>query len=282
VIDFLFRLPILFNNLAVTSSVNIMTTGSQPELVNQVTNSPSAEKPVSSFPAPVFGQVTVSVANSAATAQANLPVYAYRVVTSTVQPTPTATATPEPTEEPTQEPTEQPEENIATLTELVETGISGTTDANGQVTMTLPEGNYRFRADQYDLQFWSDTANHCAVPTCAAASVTVLGADYTTADQTIIYTYDPLNRLTATDYDSGAYFHYTYDAAGNRTAQDSVINTNTTHHTYAYDNANRLTAVDSQAYAFDANGNLLSDGVYTYTYDSARRTRPRSAAEGAA
>jgi RHS repeat-associated protein len=304
---------------------------------------------------PVFGQVIISVVNSAATAQADLPVYAYRVVTSTVQPTSTATATPEPTEEPTQEPTEQPEENIATLTELVETGNSGTTDANGQVVMTLPEGtyrfrtdlfghqyysseenpvvvpadttasitvpvfaevevtvtdrdheiqpnltvyaydgetytgasavtdssgkvkltlpegNYRFRADQYDLQFWSNTNNHCAVPACAAASVTVLGADYTAGDQTITYTYDPLNRLTAADYDSGTYYHYTYDAVGNRTAQDSAINTVSTQHTYAYDNANRLTAVDNQAYTFDANGNLLSDGVYTYTYDSANR-----------
>jgi len=30
------------------------------------------------------------------------------------------------------------------------------------------------------------------------------------------YTYDPLDRLIAADYDSGIYFHYAYDPAGNR------------------------------------------------------------------
>ncbi len=38
-----------------------------------------------------------------------------------------------------------------------------------------------------------------------------------------------------------------------------------------YDDANRIDTVDSVAYSFDANGNLLDDGVNTYTYDPANR-----------
>ena len=35
--------------------------------------------------------------------------------------------------------------------------------------------------------------------------------------------------------------------------------------------ANRLTSVGGVNYTFDANGNLLSDGVNIYAYDSANR-----------
>ncbi len=40
---------------------------------------------------------------------------------------------------------------------------------------------------------------------------------------------------------------------------------------YEYDAANRLTRVDGVAYTWDANGNLLSDGVRSYSYDHANR-----------
>ena len=53
------------------------------------------------------------------------------------------------------------------------TGYSGTTDENGQVDLTLPAGGYRFRADFNGTRFWSDSANHCAVPGCIEADVEV-------------------------------------------------------------------------------------------------------------
>ena len=53
------------------------------------------------------------------------------------------------------------------------TGFNGTTNTSGQVTFTLPEGSYRFRADLNGTQFWSGGANHCAVPGCSAATVVV-------------------------------------------------------------------------------------------------------------
>ncbi|RME58968.1 hypothetical protein D6779_05340 [Candidatus Parcubacteria bacterium] len=41
--------------------------------------------------------------------------------------------------------------------------------------------------------------------------------------------------------------------------------------TYLYDAANRLAQVDGQPYTFDANGNLLTTGVMTNTWDAANR-----------
>ena len=44
---------------------------------------------------------------------------------------------------------------------------------------------------------------------------------------TITYTYDPLYRSVAADYSDGEYFHYTYDAVGNRLTQEMQSGTNT-------------------------------------------------------
>jgi RHS repeat-associated protein len=88
---------------------------------------------------------------------------------------------------------------------------------------------------------------------------------------TISYTYDPLNRLTAADYSNGDYYHYTYDAVGNRLSQESSFNGVQLSTSYTYDAANRLTNAGGVDYTWDDNGNLLSDGVNTYTYDTANR-----------
>ena len=89
-----------------------------------------------------------------------------------------------------------------------------------------------------------------------------------TQSETITYNYDPLYRLTGADYDNGNYFHYAYDAVGNRLTQEI---TGTVVTTYTYDITNRLTNVGATAYTWDNNGNLLNDGVYTNTYDAANR-----------
>jgi hypothetical protein len=83
----------------------------------------------------VFGAVTVSVATTGGAAQAGLNVYAFN--------------------------------------ENTYTGFSAVTDAQGQATLTLPEGNYRFRADKSNMQYWSGAQNHCAVPRCRSAAITV-------------------------------------------------------------------------------------------------------------
>ena len=53
-------------------------------------------------------------------------------------------------------------------------------------------------------------------------------------EATISYSYDPLYRLTAADYSTGEYFHYTYDAVGKRLTQETHEGSNV----YAYDIAN--------------------------------------------
>ena len=83
----------------------------------------------------------------------------------------------------------------------------------------------------------------------------------------IEYDYDPLYRLTAADYGSGEYFHYTYDKVGNRLIEETHEGSST----YEYDAAHRIEDVDGVAYSWDANGNLLSDGDRTFTYDHADR-----------
>jgi serine protease len=52
-------------------------------------------------------------------------------------------------------------------------GYSGTTNALGQVSFTMPDGNYRFRAFKNNRFFWSGASNHCAIPGCATVTITV-------------------------------------------------------------------------------------------------------------
>ncbi len=87
----------------------------------------------------------------------------------------------------------------------------------------------------------------------------------------ITYSYDPLNRLTNAIYSSGPAFTYTLDAVGNRLTQTALLDGMPETTAYLYDHANRLSNVDGVTYTWDNNGNLLWDGVYTYTYSSANQ-----------
>jgi RHS repeat-associated protein len=85
--------------------------------------------------------------------------------------------------------------------------------------------------------------------------------------QTIDYGYDALNRLTSATYATGSSYAYGFDKVGNRTSQ-TVGGATTTNQ---YDAADRLTSANGVAYSWDDNGNLLSDGVNSYSYDFANR-----------
>jgi len=89
-----------------------------------------------------------------------------------------------------------------------------------------------------------------------------------TTHRLITYTYDSLYRLTAADYSTGEFYRYAYDAVGNRLQFTDHVS-RITH--YEYDAANRLTSVNGVVYTWDANGNLLSDGLRSYSYDHANR-----------
>ncbi|RPI91406.1 MAG: DNRLRE domain-containing protein, partial [Chloroflexi bacterium] len=109
----------------------------------------------------------------------------------------------------------------------------------------------------------TSTATPTRTPTPSPTPIPGLG-------QTIItYDYDPLYRLTDVHYSIGDYYHYTYDAVGNRLEQTSMVSGLSSTVEYVYDDANRLTTSNGVTYTWDANGNLLSDGIKTYTYDSA-------------
>jgi RHS repeat-associated protein len=146
-------------------------------------------------------------------------------------------------------------------------GYSGTSGKDGQVAFTLPQGNYRFRGDLNGTQFWSSAENACTLPGCASSAITLPGGNTSRSAVTINYTYDGLSRLTAADYSSGDYYHYTYDAVGNRLTETTAKGETA----YTYDPANRLTSVNGQAVQWDDNGNMLADGQAVYKYNTANK-----------
>jgi hypothetical protein len=55
------------------------------------------------------------------------------------------------------------------------TGYQGVTDEAGRVSLTLPQGAYRFRVDYNGVLFWRSPENKCNVPGCLNPSVTLTG-----------------------------------------------------------------------------------------------------------
>lgn len=51
------------------------------------------------------------------------------------------------------------------------TNISATTDANGEVSFTLPEGAYRFHADVGGTQLFSSESNECVTSSCDGVTI---------------------------------------------------------------------------------------------------------------
>ena len=100
-----------------------------------------------------------------------------------------------------------------------------------------------------------------------------------TGEEEWAYTYDLDGNLTSEMLGDGTAFHctYAYDAAGNRLAKTDVVADITT--TWTYGAMNQVLTVqtgeaEAVEYAYDLNGNLLSDGhaAYTWTEDSRMAT----------
>ena len=116
---------------------------------------------------------------------------------------------------------------------------------------------------------------------------------------TTTYTYDGLGRLTQESSSEGKVYNYTYDASSNR-ASMVISNNGTTIESvvYTYDANNRLLrevntlllSVKTTEYAYDNNGNLLSNYVYSssdtvisslvYTYNGFNQQASVSANDG--
>jgi RHS repeat-associated protein len=97
--------------------------------------------------------------------------------------------------------------------------------------------------------------------------------------RTLEYTYDALARLREARYNPGVNVdaadtdllrrdQYTYDLAGNRTQQIVTVGGSPVTTNFAYNGANQII---NAGFTYDANGNLVSDGTNTYTWDRANR-----------
>ena len=93
----------------------------------------------------------------------------------------------------------------------------------------------------------------------------------TNASRTEQYGYDDVNRLVAVNYGDGQTQSYTFDAMGNRLSKtDAGGGINGTEN-YIYNNANMLLSRAGNAYTNDVNGNTLTGGGRTNTWDSENR-----------
>ena len=100
------------------------------------------------------------------------------------------------------------------------------------------------------------------------------------------YTYDSQNQLTSEAYyksgeaESYITYNYTYDTAGNLlTVSQKKGNTTTLLQTYTYDDAqwhDLLTAVNGQAITYDASGNPLSYGGWSFGWQNGRQLKTAS------
>lgn len=107
----------------------------------------------------------------------------------------------------------------------------------------------------------------------AASRITGMTA---TGQDAETYNYDSLNRLTAFLKGTTQATAYTYDTDGNRLSQ-TILGKDASKTTYAYAaNSNHLLQTLTNStfaanIAYDAAGNMVSDGIHTYAYDAKGR-----------
>lgn len=92
-----------------------------------------------------------------------------------------------------------------------------------------------------------------------------------TSEGTIQYQYDALNQLIQETLIDGTVIDYEYDAAGNRISKTITQGGATSQILYNYDKADQLISVGGTPYRYDANGNLIDNGTYTFVYNADNR-----------
>ncbi|MEK4137489.1 RHS repeat-associated core domain-containing protein [Kurthia sp. FSL E2-0154] len=81
------------------------------------------------------------------------------------------------------------------------------------------------------------------------------------------FVYDANDQLTKETLPDGTVNTYDYDAVGNRTASE----VNGEKAAFTYNDANQIATKNETAYTYDADGNLLQDEHYKYTYNQQQR-----------
>ena len=95
--------------------------------------------------------------------------------------------------------------------------------------------------------------------------------DYSGENLNRHYEYDAANRLV-TERLFEQSIEYTYDPLGNRTAKITKQGTHVTEEAYQYsDDSNQLMSVGGYSRTYDDNGNTLTDGSHSYTYNARNR-----------
>jgi RHS repeat-associated protein len=160
--------------------------------------------------------------------------------------------------------------------------------ARGTITTTRPGG--LVKTERLDLRGRTTalSVTQSGRPLRTITSTYDAADNVTRSDDSIAgkssYTYDPLNRLTATCYgveqctdDARDYIRYDYDANGNRTWEKRPSGATWS----LYGPGNELQASvtapagyprdlpTTRAYTYDPDGNLTSDGTTTYTWSAA-------------
>jgi YD repeat-containing protein len=153
----------------------------------------------------------------------------------------------------------------------------GYDNANRRTSMTV--------LGQAQVTYGYDNADRLTSLAQGTASVTI-GYDDANRRTTLTlpntvqatYGYDTSNRLTSITFKKGAAtlgtLTYTYDAAGRRTVMSGTwarTGLPTAVASASYNANNQQTAWGGQTNTFDLNGNLISDGTNTYTWDARNR-----------
>lgn len=112
-----------------------------------------------------------------------------------------------------------------------------------------------------------------------AASRITGQVDGSNANNSAIYGYDPLDRLTGATLPATTY-GYAYDATGNRSSQSAGGNTRT-YTTAATSNQLQGLSNPTRSLSHDANGSITTDGANQYAYDVRGRLAQATTAAGA-
>jgi RHS repeat-associated protein len=197
------------------------------------------------------------------------------------------------------------------VTQIVDSGAGTITraydDLNRLTSETTPEGtiSYTYHADgrrdtmtvtgQTPVAYGYDDAHRL---TSITQGTSVVSMTYDDADRrttltlpngvVTTYDYDTANQLTGLTYTLGATtlgtLTYAYDAGGNRTTVGGTFARTGLPQALAsatYDAANRIATWSGQALSYDANGNLASDGLTSYTWNARNQLAAITGATGA-